>query len=183
MALNLPSYDASRFSFGPGVLYLGAPGTTPLVDVGAVKGNAEFSIEREKLEIFQGSPQSKVAQYAIKETVMLKVTGIEWDLDNLAYALGAGVTSVSGAQEILAFGGDMEMTNRALRYVHRTPDGGTIDVHIFKAEGSGAVTVAFNEADTHEFPYEFHALEGTTDFEGSALADEQKKIKIIRTKA
>lgn len=182
MAYNVPTYDSSRFSFGPGVLYIGAPGSTPTVEVGAVKGDAEFSVERERLEIYQGSPQSKIAQYAIREDIMLKVTGIEWNLDNLAYALGAGATSVNGAEEILEFGGDIEMNNRALRYVHRTPDGGTIDLHIFKAEGSGQVTVAFNETDTHEFPYEFQALEATTDFEGSALAEEKKKFKIIRTK-
>ncbi|MBI4708247.1 MAG: hypothetical protein HY761_10055 [Candidatus Omnitrophica bacterium] len=183
MAYNVPTYDTTRFSFGPGVLYMGAPGTTPLIEVGAVKGNPEFSIERTLLEVFQGSPKSKVAQYATKEVAILKVSGIEWNFDNLAYALGAGVTGINGTVETFEFGGDMSVTNRALRFVHRTPDGSTIDLHLFKAEGSGKIAVAFNEEDTHEFPFEFHTLEGTTDFAGSALAANKKHFKIIRTKA
>lgn len=184
MAYNVPDYDSTKFSFGPGILYMGAPGTTPLVDIGAVKGNAEFSIERMILKVEQGSPKSLVAQYANKEEVKIKVTGIEWDLDNLAYILGAGTTGgIGGAVETFEFGGAMTMNNRALRYLHRTPDGSTIDIHIFKAQGSGKIAIPFNEDDTHEFPYEFQALEGTTNFEGAALAAGKKLYKIIRTKA
>ena len=29
MPYNVPTYDTDRFSFGPGVLYLGATGSTP----------------------------------------------------------------------------------------------------------------------------------------------------------
>ena len=183
MAYNVPSYETARFSFGPGILYLGAPGTTPLIDVGAVKGKAELSIERTKLEVLQGSPQTLIEQYVTKEDITLKVTGIEWDFDNLAYALGAGVTTgIGGVSETFEFGGNMAMTNRALRYLHRTPDGGTIDIQMFKAQGAGKLTVNFNEADMHEFPYEFRSLEGTTDFTNQALAANKKLIKIIRTK-
>ena len=184
MAYNVPSYETAKFSFGPGVLYIGAPGTTPLVEVGALRGKAELTIERTKLEVLQGSPQTLIEQYVTKEDITLKVTGIEWDMDNLAYALGAGVTTgIGGVTETLEFGGNMAMTNRALRYLHRTPDGSTIDIQLFKMQGSGKLTVGFNEADMHEFPYEFRSLEGTTDFQGAALAANKKLIKIIRTKA
>jgi len=183
MGYNVPTYNTTRFSFGPGVLYMGAPGATPLIEVGAVKGNGELSVERKKLEIKQGSPQVKVAAYAVEESVAIKVTGIEWNFDNLAYALGAGVTSVSGTVETVDFGGDITVSNRALRYVHRMPDGSTIDLHIFKTQGSGKIAVTFNETDTHEFPYEFQALEGTTDFTNQALATNKKLFKIIKTKA
>lgn len=182
MAYNVPTYDSARFSFGPGVLYMGAPGATPTIEVGAVKGDAEFSVERTRLEVRQGSPQSLIKTYAIEESVMLKMTGIEWKLDNLAYVLGAGVTGASGAEETLEFGGDMDTTTRALRYIHRAPDGSTIDLHIFKAEGAGQLAIALKETDIHEFPIEFNALEGTVDFENAALADNKKKFKIIRTK-
>ena len=184
MAYNVGSYDTTRCSFGPGILYMGVPGTTPLVDIGAVRGDAELNIERTKLELYQGSPQSLVKQYVVKEEVGLKVTGVEWDLDNIAYALGAGVTSgIGGVTETFEFGGDMDVNNRALRYIHRTPDGGTVDVHIFKAEGGGKLAISFKETDFHEFPFEFRAVEGTSSFTGSVLADLKKKFKIIRTKA
>lgn len=182
MAFNVPSYETARFSFGPGVLYMGAQGTTPLIDIGAVRGDAEISVERTMLEMFQGSPQSLVKKYAVKEDVRLKVTGVEWDMDNLAYGLGAGVTSISGAQEIFEFGGDTNVNNRALRYVHRTPDGGTIDCQFFAMEGAGKLAIAIKQDDFHEFPFEFTALEGTVDFSNVALANNKKKFKIIKTR-
>jgi len=182
MAYNVPTYDTTRFSFGPGILYMGVPGATPLVDVGQVKGSSEFSVERTILQVESGSPKSLIAQYVTKEQVKLKVTGIEWDLDNIAYVLGAGTTGLTGANETLEFGGNMSMTNRALRFVHRAPDGSTIDLHIFNAQGQGKIAISFKEDDVHEFPFEFQALEGTSDFGNAALAANKKLFKIIRTK-
>jgi hypothetical protein len=162
---------------------MGAPGTTPTIDVGAVKGNAELTFERKTIEVKAGSPQTLIEQYAIEELLNIKVTGIEWDFDNLAYVLGAGTTGGIGTyQETLELGGAMSVNNRALRYVHRTPDGGTIDLHIFKAQGVGKIAISLNEANMHEFPYEFKALEGITDFTNQALAASKKLFKIVRTK-
>lgn len=183
MAYNVPVYTAKRFSFGPGVLYMGTAGSTPLVDIGAVKGDAEITIKRTALEMKQGSPQSLVKKYAVEEEVSLKVTGVEWNLTNIAYALGAGVTSQSGAQEIMEFGGDMDFSNRALRFIHIQPDGSTIDLHIFSSEGAGELAVAMKETDFHEFPFKFNVLEGSVDFTNAALAAKKKKFKIIRTVA
>lgn len=183
MAYNVPTYDTQRFSFGPGVLYIGPAGSTPLIDIGAVKGDAEMGIKRTTLDIMQGSPQTLVQQYAIQEDVSLKVTGIEWNLDNIARVLAAGVTTLSGANDILEFGGDMDMAKYALRYVHRTPTGGTIDIHLFSVIGQADLTIAFKEKEAHEFPMEFKALEGTVDFTNAALAAKKKKFKIIRTRA
>jgi hypothetical protein len=182
MSYNVPTIDTTRLSFGPGILYMGAPGTTPTVDVGAVTGDTDVTIERKKIQVKAGSPQSLVAEYAIEEDISIKMKGMEWKLDNMAYVLGAGVTSVSGAQEILEFGGDMAFTNRALRFVHIAADGSTIDLHIFKAEGSGKLTINMKEKDMHEVGIEFVSLEGTVDFTNGALASNKKKFKIIRTK-
>jgi hypothetical protein len=182
MAFNVPAYETARFSFGPGILYLGAAGTTPLIDIGAVKGDAELSIQRVPLEMKQGSPQSLVKKYAVEENVSLKITGVEWDLTNLSYALGAGITSVSGAGEIMEFGGDTAFSQRAIRFVHIAPDGSTIDFQGFLAEGGGELAIALKETDFHEFPYTFNLLEGSVDFSNVALGTSKKKFKIIRTK-
>lgn len=182
MAFNVPTYETERFSFGPGIVYMGPAGSTPSVDVGAVKGDAELIIQRERLEVFQGSPQSLVKSYAVREIVSLRFTSIEWDLDNIAYSLGAGVTSVNGPIETLEFGGDIDTTQRAIRFVHIKPDGGTIDLHIFNAEGNGDLTIALKEQDIHEIPIQWNALEGTVDFSNVALADNKKKFKIIHTR-
>lgn len=183
MAFNVPAYTVSRFSFGPGILYMGAPGTTPTYDIGAVKGDAELSVQRVTLELKQGSPQSLVKKFAVEENVSLKVTGVEWNMNNIAYALGAGVTSQSGANEILEFGGELTFTTRAVRFLHIAPDGSTIDLHLFNSEGAGELAIAYKETDFHEFPIQFNALEGSVDFANSALANNKKKFKIIRTRA
>ena len=185
MSYNIPDYDTDKFSFGPGILYMGVEGTTPLVDVGAVKEDgAEFSVERKSIQVKQGSPKSLIAEYVNEEEVKVKITGIEWNLDNLAYILGAGTTGgIGGVTETFEFGGSMTKNKRALRFVHRMPDGSTIDIHVFKAQGSGKIVIPFKGDDMHEFPFEFAALEGVTNFEGGALAAGKKLFKIIRTKA
>jgi len=181
MSVNVPTTQHKRYSFGPGVVYIGPVGSTPTVEIGSVKGDSELNIERSRLEVLQGSPQTRIKSYAVEEKVSIKFTGIEWNLDNLAYALGAGETSLNGAEEVFEFGGDVDTSERALRFVHIQPDGSTIDIHLFKAEGNGTINVALKETDIHEFPYEFFALEASTDFTGAALADKKKKFKIIRT--
>lgn len=183
MAYNMPSGTKKKLSFGPGRLFIGPEGTTPTTEVGYVKGNSVLSFKRTKLEVFQGSPQVLIEQFATKEEVSLKVTGIEWNLNALAFALAAGETSVSGANEVLDFGGDMSVAHKALRFVHIQPDGSTIDIHMFNVEGTGEIDVTFNETDLHEMPYEFKGIEGTTGFDGAALAEKKKLVKIIRTQA
>jgi hypothetical protein len=183
MAYNVPGYNTKRLSLGPGILYLGTPGTTPTVDVGATKGDMEIIIERKTVDVYQGSPKTKVATYVNEENVSIKLNGLEWNVNNLAAVLGAGITSQSGAQEIMDFGGDNAMSNTAVRYVHIMPDGSTIEFQMFKGEGVGKINIAAKESDMHEFPYEFSALEATVDFGNVAVAAKKKKFRLIRTAA
>lgn len=183
MSYNLPAYTTKRFSFGPGILYIGAPGTTPLYDVGAVMGDAKLDIKRTLLDVYQGSPQTLVQRYAIKEDIMLTVTGMEWNLTTLAYALGAGVTTQSGATEQMDFGGDMAVNSRAVRYLHIQPDGSTIDIQLFNTNGKGEVNIGIKEKTMHEMPYEFSCIEGTVDFQNVAVTSPKKKFRILRTQA
>ena len=49
MPLNLPTIDRDSISFGPGRLFLGAAGTTPTTDVGAITEDGitvEFASEK-----------------------------------------------------------------------------------------------------------------------------------------
>ena len=180
---NIPNFTSKRFSFGPGILYLGAPGTTPLVDIGAVTGDFSLEVDRTLLPIEQGTPQTIVAQYCVKEDVKFGVTGIEWNMTNLSYLLGAGVTTQTGAAEQLDFGGDFNVNNRAVRFVHIQPDGSTIDIQIFNAQGGGKIKIGGKSKSTHEFPYEFVALLGTVDFQNAAVSNLKNKFRIVRTQA
>ena len=183
MAYNVPSYTTSRLSFGPGILYIGPVGSTPSVDIGAVKGDAELTVKRTMLDVFAGSPLSLIKKYAVKEDISIKVTGCEWNMNNLMFLLSAGVTTIAGVTETFEFGGDADTDPYAARYVHRQPDGSTIDIQLFTVFGKGELAAAFKEKELHEFPLEFQAVEGTVDFSNVALASLKKKFKIVRTKA
>ncbi len=175
---NVPSYDTNNISVGPGLLYLGASGVTPAIDVGAVR-NAELAITREKLDIEQGWPAQLIVRYAPRETVTLTVTGIEWHFANLAKALGAGVASGAGAGTQFDFGGDINFANITARFQHRLAAGGTIDIRIWTANGAGELTTAFGD-DVHEFPYVLSALNSTTDWALNTLDEDKALFQITR---
>jgi hypothetical protein len=176
LAYNVPSYDTQNLSFGPGVLYLcgltaaGAAGITEgqLSDVGAVNSGSSFQVTRTRLDVFQGSPKSLIDTFVTQEDAQLSVTGIEWNLSNLALALGAGLVTSSGVTTTFSFGGDLKVSDVAAKFVHVTPYGTTVTIRLWKAEGMGDLNVSFGDA-IHEVPYTFKALESATKWGGSAL--------------
>ena len=181
MPYNLPTYDTNRISFGPGILFMGIAGTTPTVDVGAVRSGAELSINREKLEVIQGAPQFRVKSFSRKETISLTITGIEWNLDNLAKSVGAGITTTSGAEDTIELGGDVQFNVVALQYQHVTPAGHTILINLWEGEARGESSISFGD-DEHEFPMTWDANRVVVDWAGASLPVKQQLVKIIRQK-
>jgi hypothetical protein len=172
---NVPNYTTNNVSIGPGILFLGVSGQTPTTDVGAVKGG-ELTITREKLAVEQGFPAQEIISYAIKETVTLTVQSIEWNFENLRFALGAGVATATQFD----FGGDMNFTQCAVKYQHRIPAGATIEIDIWRCDGAGDMTTSFAGQDVHEFPYSFNALNATTDWAGNTLEDVKSLFQMRR---
>ena len=181
MAYNIPDYTTKDFSFGPGVLRIGATATTPMTDIGACRG-AVLHISRGVLAVMQGSPAVEVKRYAISEEVSIELEGIEWNLDNIAFALGTGTTTHVGFTDTLALGGDMEFAEKALLYRHIQPDGSTIDICLYQVQPDPTLDIDFKN-EPHTFPYKFFAQEATSDFENAALAAKQKLMKITRVRA
>jgi len=175
MALNVPAGNKKRLTFGPGILQIGASGSTPSTDVGYARG-ASLSITRQKLDVFQGSPRSLIETYAVQEDVALNFTGIEWAPFNLVRALGSGVTSGTGT-ETLGFGGEVTFAEVALSFEHITPTNGTVSIYVWKAQGQGEVTVNFGD-DVQEFQYNFRALEATQDWLSNPLNANERLIQI-----
>ncbi|GAI69942.1 unnamed protein product [marine sediment metagenome] len=137
MGYNVPKVTQDNFSFGPGVLYAGACGTCPVDDIGAVRSGAELAITREKITVEQGSPYQRICDYVIRETVVLTVTGIEWNFDNLARALGAGEISSGADYKRIRFGGDMGVSQASLCFKHHTAEGDEVYVKLWCAVGNG----------------------------------------------
>ncbi len=178
MGFNLPVFDSDAFSIGPGILYIGAVGSTPTIDIGGIRSNAELRVVREVVPVELGFPLQIAKRFVTRETVELQVTGLEWDLSTFQNSIGAGVTSAPDANTVrYRMGGDSNVANVAVRFLHSMPSGGTIDIRIWEASGSGEVTIPFSDTP-HEFTFTFGALIGTTDWDGVVLADSQRLFQI-----
>lgn len=143
----------------------------------------EFNVSREFLEVNQGSPKVLIKQFVTGETVELTCNTIEWNLTNLAYALGTGVTSSSASQDTFAFGADPDTSEVAVHVRHSLPSGHTISIYMWRAQPTGEWNMSMAQDELHTFPFSFKALQATTAWDGSALEVGQQLFKIVRFKS
>lgn len=184
MPLNIPTYTEDNVSFGPGRLFLGAAGATPTVDVGGITDDGiTINFESEKRSITQGNPKLIVSQFSQAQSAQISLSGIEWNVTNLSYALGSGTTTSSASEDTLVFGGEPDVTKVALHVQHQMgfASGQTLDAYVWTASSAQGVEVQLGH-DEHMFPYQWQALRSTTDWAGGSLASGAQLIKIVRTK-
>ena len=180
---NVPVYDADNISIGPGIVYIGPVGATPTVDVGAISEDGmEFTVSREYLEVHQGSPKVLIKQFVMGETVQLKCNTIEWNLFNLAHALGAGVTASTAAKDTFDFGASPDTAEVAVHIQHSLPSGHTISLYMWRAQPSGEWNNVMKQDTLHNFPFSLKALQASTEWDGSALAVGKQLFRIVRFK-
>ena len=180
---NKPTGTASKYSIGPGRVFLGPVGATPSVDVGYVKDDFTITLTRTKVDVRQGSPQILIDQLASAEDMMIEFKGIEWNLDAIARLCGAGATSVSGADLVYKLGGSPGFSQMALMYQHRMADGGTMSLDFWKVIGEGQVVISAKAADLHDVQYKFNVMDGgSTDWAGASLVDGQGLIRVRHTR-
>ncbi len=98
---------------------------------------------------------------------------LEWNLERFRLALGAGEYDDGGGGDVkkLKFGGSLEFFDVAVRFIHQTPKGGTVDVRIWKAKPSGEVSVEFGD-DLHKLPFKASAIAASSKWAGAALGDD-----------
>lgn len=183
MPLNIPTYDTDNISFGPGVLYLGPAGSTPTADVGAIaEDGITITPENQTRDIFQGNPKLPIKRFSQQQGVVVEVTGIEWNFNNLAYGLGAANTTVDSGEDTLAFGGSPLPDEVAIKIEHSMAiPGHTLEAYVWKAVTNGAPTMPLTH-DEHAFPLSFAALRATTNWAGVALATDEQLMLIRRVK-
>jgi len=177
MSFNVPGYDTSRLSIGPGILYIGPEGSEPTIDVGAVRSGMTIVTTREKVDIYQGIPRSLIETYTVQETGTISINGLEWNIDRLAEALGAGSISSDASNKIFEFGGEITFSKVALKFVHTKPNNKTLTFKLWRGRGSGEFTFTFGD-DPHEFPYVFDMLLAATDWDSNPLAIGKQLYKI-----
>lgn len=181
MPLNLPTIDRDSISFGPARLFLGVAGATPTADVGAItEDGVTVEFASEMRDIMQGNPKLPELTFIQAQSVMVRVTSIEWDFTSLAFAMGAGNTSASGTFEAFAFGGEPCVTEVALHVQHQMcRSGNTVNVYVWRAVGEGSVSLPFTH-DEHQFEYSWKALRADTDWASGSLASDEQLIQVLR---
>lgn len=183
MSINVPTYNSSNFSFGPGRLFLGAVGATPTVDVGAItEDGITLDLQNQKREITQGNPKIPIYSFSQAQGCMINLTGIEWNFTNLSYALGAGNTTTSASEDTFTYGGQPLVTSVALHVQHyMAQPGHTLDIRVWKAVSEGDVSIPIGQ-DEHTFPMSYKGMRVTTDWAGAALATSAELMSITRVK-
>lgn len=180
---NVPAYITNNISLGPGIVFLGLAGTTPTQDIGAISEDGlEINLTQEFLEVFQGTPKQLAKTFKTSENMEIKITGLEWDLIDLALSLGAGVTTSTATQDTFSFGGDPDNDALAIRIQHSMPSGHTMNIYVWRVEASGEWNLTMAQDTLHTFPYSFRAVISTTSWDGAALAVNQQLFRIVRQK-
>lgn len=180
---NVPTFDADNISIGPGLLFIGLLGTTPVLDVGAIaEDGMVFTVTREFLDVFQGSPKTRIKRFVIEETVELAVQSLEWNLLNLTFALGTGVTTSDATTDTYSFGGDADTTEVAVRVEHTLPSGNTISIFIWRTQPMGEWELNLAQDELQQFPFGFIGLEATVSWDNVDLPVNQNLFRIVRTK-
>lgn len=181
MPLNIGSaVDTQRISFGPATIALGAAGTTPSSNIGAIgEDGVELEFQSETRDIVQGNPKLPLFTYVQMQNFFVRCTSIEWSANRLLYALGTGATSISGTNEVYRFGGDPCPEQVALLIQHRKCTAAhTINVRVWKAQSeTGGTTVTMGD-DPHGFAFAWKAQRSTTNWAGGTLADDSQLVEI-----
>lgn len=180
---NTPSFNCNNITVGPGIFYIGAVGTTPSTDIGAISEDGmEIAVTQEFLDVYQGNPKARVCRFKTSEEMEITATGIEWDLLNLPIALGSGVTTSSATLDTYAYGGDPNSSEAAISIQHALPAGDTISIYVWRAAVLGDWTLTMAQDELHTFPFSFVGLVATQNWGGETLAVGQQLFRIHREK-
>ena len=154
MAYNKPSFDSTKFSLGPAIVSIGATGATPTLDLGAVE-SAGFELISEVEDVFLGAPQVLVAVLPSREEATMNWTLMEWEIQNFARAIGAGITTSTSYR----FGaGDVAKQEFSTLLQHRVQGSGdTFEVRVWKSVPAGNLPVTLDSSQTL-FEMTFRAL-------------------------
>lgn len=181
MPLNVgDNLSTARVSYGPGVIAVGVTGATPSTNIGYLGEDAiecEWNVEMG--EITQGNPKIPFLQFAKAHNFFMRWNSIEWSAARLAYATGAGITTINGTNEIMDFGGDPSPSEVAILLQHRKATAThTVNVRMWKAgPETGTVSTQFGD-DPHGFGTAFKALRSTTTWAGATLASDSQLVQL-----
>lgn len=168
---NVPTFTENNFSFGPGVVFMGAAGATPSVDVGLLTDDSvTFEFTNDKKFLSAGNAKQKVYAFGQSQDMKVSMSGVEWDVTRFSYALGCGTTTSTSTSDTMVFGGDPIIKKVAIQIQHQMAQPGhTLNVYLWTAVSDGGLSIKLGD-DAHNFAYAWTALRSTTNWGGTALA-------------
>lgn len=182
MSFNVPTVTESDFSIGPGIIRFGAVGSTPATDVGTYSEDgitttfeAEFNVLR------VGNTATEVHRFAQVHGFMLSFNSVEWDLTRLANAIGSGVTTVSGSEETLSWGGDPTVKAFSVQVEHAMAAAAhTMFYDVWKMVAEGGQEIVLGSGDRHTFPTVYRAQRVDVNWASVALAKTSTLLRMRR---
>jgi hypothetical protein len=164
MSYNMPGYDANNFSLGPAIVKIGALGTTPTIDLGAVE-EVSFELNQEGADVEQGGPKELVEVLPSRVTAMLSFRGLEWNKNFFVWATGGG--STDGTK--FYFGGRPTKQKFAVQFEHAVlGSGNTFTGRLWKCVPEGNFPITMGEA-VHTFELTFRVMRSVTDWASNTI--------------
>lgn len=182
---NVPTFTKNWFAFGPGVVFIGAAGSTPTEEWGAIDRDnpPSFELATERREILQGGGGAMVVQRLnIAQRLSVSFGGLEVRPERIHQLVGSGAYTTTASEHIYTFGGEPLPDDYAIHIRNVLPKSGyTQDWYIWEANGDGNLSYTMSSAEEHKVPATFQATRVTTDWAGNALASGAQLFKAVTT--
>ena len=182
---NVPTSKLySNVSMGPGTFAIGVAGTTPTEDMGAImEDSITIDLVDEKHDISQGNPRITWKRFSIAQGFNLNLSLLEhrWS-SNLAYAVGAAITTDTASEETFAWGGQPINNEIAVLMTHQmATSGNTLLTKCWRMTSANGFAVPFTQTP-HEFAVSLSALCEETDWAGGTLPIGARLVGVERIK-
>lgn len=172
--------DTEKVTLGSGDLFLNA------IDVGHLKGDVELTYELSKVDFKPANMLGTVKQFIVGENATLKASIAELKAANVKMAMGVAAAidantsfpaydptsydPVAGTSyDVIKFGGNKEVVEVPLRFVHTRPDGKVIVVVFYAAVTEGGLTLPFHEDSVTLQDVTFKGLADESRAEGDQI--------------
>ena len=198
MPYNMPNGLVNNISFGPATVFMkewnATASCTPTADVGYItEDGVTIEMNNEVKNISQGNPRLTEYSFMQAQSVAIKFSNIQWNMQAFAFAMGAGTTSYdsggnqtygqAGVNSVLTFtfGGDPINKSVAIHVKHAMAvSSNTISIYGWKCQSEGGYNIQMGQ-DEHAFEYTFNCIRDDKNWgKVNSLDRKNQLVSIVR---
>jgi hypothetical protein len=175
MPYNMPNGLVNNISFGPATVFMkewnATAACTPTADVGYItEDGVSIEMNNEVKNISQGNPRLTEYSFMQAQSVAIKFSNIQWNMQAFAFAMGAGATAYGATGSptygdkdvndviLFRFGGDPINKSVAIHVKHAMAvSSNTISIYGWKCQSEGGYNIQMGQ-DEHAFEYTFNCI-------------------------